>query len=182
MWKIVVIALLLVGCGSKTSEENASSPPIIEFETLQRDSWSEEEQANVKIISEFVQVMMNNHDFDRVLQKFNNDSYVQHNRNLPNGIEGLTGFLTEFVSEYPQYSYDVKHIYADGDYVVFHSHATLKKEDRGNDQKGMNIIDTWRLEDGRIVEHWDSIQPLDRLMRVYVLLNGGDIRNDNGVF
>ena len=86
------------------------------------------------------------------------------------------------MNDYPEYSYDVKHIYADGDHVVFHSHATLKKEDRGNDRKGMNIIDTWRIEDGRIVEHWDAIQPLDRGMRLFVLLNGGNIRNSNGVF
>ena len=70
----------------------------------------------------------------------------------------------------------------DGDYVTFHSHATLKEEDRGNDQKGMNIIDTWKIENGKIVEHWDSIQPLDVFMRFYVGLNGGDIQNANGVF
>ena len=37
----------------------------------------------------------------------------------------------------------------DGDYVIFPSHATLKEEDRGNDQKGMNIIDTWRIAHSR---------------------------------
>ncbi|MCG8620039.1 MAG: nuclear transport factor 2 family protein, partial [Desulfobacterales bacterium] len=110
------------------------------------------------------------------------DSYIQHNRNLPDKIQGLVGFLREFVQDYPDYTYDVKHIYADGDYVTFHSHATLKKEDRGNDQKGMNIIDTWRIENGKIVEHWDSIQPLDVFMRFYAWMNGGDIRNKNGVF
>jgi hypothetical protein len=46
----------------------------------------------------------------------------------------------------------------------------------------MNIIDKWRLEDGRIVEHWDSIQALDFSMRLYSLFNGGDIANSNGVF
>lgn len=181
MWKVVAIALLLVGCANGSPERSAPAP-VIQFDALQRAGWSDEERANVKIVSEFVQLMMNDHDFDRVLETFNNDSYVQHNRNLPNGIEGLVNFLTDFVGEYPEYSYDVKHIYVDGDYVVFHSHATLKAEDRGNDQKGMNIIDTWRLENGRIVEHWDAIQPLDSLMRMYVLLNGGDIRNANGVF
>ncbi|WOG27666.1 hypothetical protein [Endozoicomonas sp. 8E] len=46
----------------------------------------------------------------------------------------------------------------------------------------MNIIDTWRLENGPIVEHWDSIQALDDFMRFYSLISGGNIRNDNGVF
>jgi len=48
--------------------------------------------------------------------------------------------------------------------------------------QGMNITDTWRLEGGRIVEHWDSIQALDVFMRLYSLMSGGTIRNSNGVF
>jgi predicted SnoaL-like aldol condensation-catalyzing enzyme len=110
------------------------------------------------------------------------DEYKQHNRNLPDKITGLVGFLEEFVEDYPEYSYDVKHIYVDGNYVIFHSHATLNEADRGNAHKGMNIIDTWRIENGQIVEHWDSIQALDGFMRFYSLLTGGKIRNDNGVF
>jgi len=182
MWKVTLLALVLAACSNDSANSSAAPPPVIGFEELQRSGWTEKEQANVEVVSTFVQLLMNNHDFEQVLARFNNDSYVQHNRNLPDGIDGLVGFLTEFVSEYPEYSYDVKHISADGDYVVFHSHATLKEADRGNDQKGMNIVDTWRLEEGRIVEHWDAIQPLDGLMRIYVLLNGGDIQNSNGVF
>lgn len=125
---------------------------------------------------------MNNHDFEYVLDRYNDSYYIQHNRNIPNKINGLVEFLQEFVQDYPEYTYDVKHIYADGDFVIFHSHATLKKEDRGNDQKGLNIIDTWRLQNGKIVEHWDSIQTLDGFMRLYALISGGKIRNSNGVF
>ncbi|MEM8492024.1 MAG: nuclear transport factor 2 family protein [Pseudomonadota bacterium] len=181
MWKLFAITFLLVGCSGESARVE-SAPPVIQFAPLKRASWSAQEHANVELVSSFVQLIMNDHDFDAVYESFNNDAYVQHNRNLPDGIEGLVGFLKEFVADYPEYSYDVKHIYSDGDYVVFHSHATLKKEDRGNQDKGMNIVDTWRVKDGRIVEHWDAIQPLDRLMRVYVLFNGGNIRNDNGVF
>lgn len=76
----------------------------------------------------------------------------------------------------------MKPILADGDRVVFHSHATMKRAHRGNDQKGLNIMDHWKIRDGQIVEHWDTLQPLDRFMRFYALLTGGKIRNANGVF
>ncbi|USD65904.1 nuclear transport factor 2 family protein [Vibrio sp. SCSIO 43136] len=160
----------------------ASDKLVIDLENLQKPNWSEQERQNAVIITDFVQNLMNNHNFDYVLEHYNDSAYVQHNRNLPDQVTGLVGFLREFVEEYPDYTYDVKHIYVDGDYVIFHSHATLEKEDRGNDQKGMNIIDKWRVEDGRIVEHWDSIQALDFSMRVYSLISGGDIQNANGVF
>ncbi len=155
---------------------------LINFQSLKKASWTEQELANAEIVTDFVQNLMNNHDFDYIIERYNDSSYVQHNRNLPDKVTGLVAFLKEFVEDYPDYTYDVKHIFADGDYVIFHSHATLDREDRGDDQKGMNIIDTWRIEDGRIVEHWDSIQALDFSMRVYSLISGGDIANSNGVF
>ncbi|WP_394241020.1 nuclear transport factor 2 family protein [Vibrio astriarenae] len=155
---------------------------IVDLPSLKKADWTEQELANAELVTDFVQHLMNNHDFDYVMQHYNDSAYVQHNRNLPDKVTGLVGFLEEFVEEYPDYAYDVKHIYVDGDYVIFHSHTTLEKDDRGNDEKGMNIIDTWRIEDGRIVEHWDSIQALDFSMRVYSLISGGDIANSNGVF
>ncbi|MEM1183153.1 MAG: nuclear transport factor 2 family protein [Acidobacteriota bacterium] len=154
----------------------------IDFGALKRSHWTPDELANVEIISDFVQKVMNDHDFDVVLEKYSNGSYLQHNRNIADGIEGLAALLRDFTKKFPDYCYDVKRILADGDHVVFHSHATLKSAHRGNDRKGFNITDTWRLQDGLIVEHWDSIQAMDGAMRLYALLNGGKIRNGNGVY
>lgn len=180
MWKIMLSALLLWTSAAASAQD--SETLTVDLASLQKPGWSEQELENATRVADFVQNLMNNHDFGYILENYNDSAYVQHNRNLPDKITGLVGFLKEFVEDYPEYAYDVKHIYVDGDYVIFHSHATLKAEDRGNDQKGMNIIDTWRLEDGRIVEHWDSIQALDGFMRFYSLISGGNIQNDNGVF
>ncbi|NOH78689.1 polyketide cyclase [Vibrio sp. RE86] len=180
MLKAITTSLILLV--STATYAQANNPLTIDLPSLQKPHWTEEELANATLITDFVQNLMNNHNFEYVLENYNDSAYVQHNRNLPDKVTGLVSFLEEFVEEYPDYTYDVKHIYVDGDYVIFHSHATLDKDDRGNDQKGMNIIDTWRLENGRIVEHWDSIQALDFSMRVYSLISGGDIANGNGVF
>ena len=156
--------------------------PKINYALLKQEHWSAQEEKNAKIITDFVQHLMNDHDFDYVLKNYNNSNYIQHNRNIPDGIEGLVNFLRSFTKQFPEYSYDVKRILADGDNVIFHSHATLKKQDRGNDKKGLNIIDTWKVKDGKIVEHWDALQALDGFMRFFAMLSGGNIRNANGVF
>ncbi len=156
--------------------------PKIDLETLKRGHWSTEEAGNVELIADFVQKLMNDHDFDAVLDRYRNGSYVQHNRNIPDGIDGLVGLLRDFTKRFPDYSYDVRRIIADGDQVVFHSHATLKRNHRGNDRKGLNITDIWTIRNGEIVEHWDSLQALDGFMRFYSLMTGGNIRNTNGVF
>lgn len=180
MLKLITSTILLLL--TTTSYAQSSDNLTIDLQELQKPNWTEQELANAELITDFVQNLMNDHNFDYVLEHYNDSAYTQHNRNLPDKVTGLVGFLKEFVEDYPDYTYDVKHIYVDGDYVIFHSHATLDKEDRGDDEKGMNIIDTWRIEDGRIVEHWDSIQALDFSMRLYSLLSGGDIENANGVF
>ncbi|MGH8316735.1 MAG: nuclear transport factor 2 family protein [Steroidobacteraceae bacterium] len=50
---------------------------------------------------------------------------------------------------------DVKRVLADGDFVVLHSHVTRHSGDRGSKH-----IDIFRLEDGKLVEHWDIDQPI----------------------
>ena len=154
----------------------------INFQELKQDNWSDKELENAKLITDFVQNIMNNHDFEYVLEKYGHSNYTQHNRNIPNGIEGLVGFLKDFVKKYPEYTYDVKRILADGDYITFHSHATVKKKYRGNEKYGLNVIDTWKIKEGKIVEHWDSIQGLDVGMRLLMGILGGRIKNSNGVF
>ena len=182
MRTVFALLTLLVAITFNSAFAAQADKLIIDLPSMQKANWTEKERKNAEVITDFVQNLMNNHNFDYVLANYNDSAYVQHNRNIPDTVNGLVTFLREFVEDYPEYTYDVKHIYVDGNYVIFHSHATLNKEDRGNDQKGLNIIDTWRLEDGRIVEHWDSIQALDGFMRFYSLLTGGNIENENGVF
>jgi predicted SnoaL-like aldol condensation-catalyzing enzyme len=154
----------------------------VDLNNLKRPNWSAQELENATLITDFIQHLMNNHDFDYVKKTFNNGSYVQHNRNLEDGIKGVIKSVSDLVKRFPEYTYDVKKIYADGDIIIFHSHVTLKKKDRGNEKKGFVIKDSWKIQNGEIVEHWDAIQPLDRFVRFLILLTGGSIRNTNGLF
>ena len=47
------------------------------------------------------------------------------------------------------------------------------KNDQGNPQKGINLKDTWKVENGQLVEHWDAIQPIDGFMRLFAVFAGG---------
>ena len=154
----------------------------INLESLERENWSAAELDNAKLVTDFVQHIMNNHDFDYILKTYGNGPYVQHNRSMRDGLSGVIDSVKQLIKRYPDFAYDVKHMFVDGDYVTIHSHATLNKKHRGNDTKGLNIMDTWRVKDGKLVEHWDAVQPLDMFMRFYALLTGGAIRNTNGVF
>lgn len=156
--------------------------PTIDFESLDQPHWSDAERTNARLVRDFMQMLMNDHNFDGVRATFDNDAYTQHNRTMPDGIGGVVATVEQFVKRFPGYSYDVKSIVASGDKVVFHSHVTMRESHRGNERKGLIIFDMWRVEDGAIVEHWDSLQALDMTMRMYLVASGGRIRNDNGIF
>ena len=47
---------------------------------------------------------------------------------------------------------------------------------------GINVSDTWRLENGQIVEHWDSLQAMNAFTRFLFFMIGGKIANKNGVY
>ena len=149
---------------------------------MTRSNWSEQETQNVAVVADFIQHLMNDHDFDYVRKTYGDNPYVQHNRNIADGMDALVSYVEGFAKRYPDYTYDVKHIYVDGDMVIFHSHATTKRKHRGNDKKGLNIIDTWKVEDGKIADHWDAVQPMSGFMRFFVMMTGGKIRNTNGVY
>lgn len=154
----------------------------IPFESLKQDHWTDQETTNAAIVVDFFQHLMNAHDFDYTLQKYGSDTYTQHNRAIPDGMAGLVGYVKPLTKRFPGYGFDVKRIIASGDFVVLHSHATLKPAHRGDERKGFIVTDTFRLEDGHLREHWDALQPIDLLTRLLMLLTGGTVANDNPTF
>ena len=109
-----------------------------------------------------------NHDlvmamFDAVLQPLDADAvdrfmapdYVQHSPLAEPGREALKTFLRKARSETPDAVHDIKRSFVDGDYVILHVNAVREPGTRGS-----AIVDIFKLENGKIVEHWDVVQPV----------------------
>ena len=61
--------------------------------------------------------------------------------------------ITMLHEQSPAYRTEVKRMVAEGDLVAVHHHVRPAPGDRGR-----AVVDIFRLEDGRIVEHWDVVQ------------------------
>ena len=158
------------------------SKPVINIEQYMKPHWDEHTKDKARKVLAFVQLMMNEHDFEQVRKAQGSKEYIQHNRNMEDGIDGVTKAIAALVKTSPEFSYDVKQVFVDGDHVILHSHATLKAKHRGDESQGFNIIDTWRVNEGSLVEHWDAVQGISFSMRLYALLTGGKVSNANGIF
>jgi predicted SnoaL-like aldol condensation-catalyzing enzyme len=81
---------------------------------------------------------------------FGGPVYIQHNPTAPDGPEAIVALLSAWLPTVPELRYDIKRIISDGDMVWVHSHVTT-----GPDDRGMAVVDIFRLDEGKVVEHWD---------------------------
>ncbi|HTO80811.1 MAG TPA: nuclear transport factor 2 family protein [Methylomirabilota bacterium] len=112
------------------------------------------EEANEKTVLAFYEAGLNQKDFAAASQYFG-AHYIQHNPLAKDGPEGFKAFLEFLRAKYPQSHSEIKQVFADGNYVILHVHAVREPGTRGN-----AIVDIFRLENGKIVEHWDVVQPI----------------------
>ncbi|CAB3821071.1 nuclear transport factor 2 family protein [Achromobacter anxifer] len=115
---------------------------------------AEQEAANKAAVLAFYEKGLNQKDADAAL-KYVGDRYVQHNPNAADGPEGFRKFIAFLRDKFPQSHSEIKRVFTDGDYVILHVHAVRQPGERGS-----AIIDIFRLEQGKIVEHWDAVQPI----------------------
>ena len=90
-----------------------------------------------------------------VIDEFIGPEYINHNPQAPDGSEALRRFVTDFRAAYPQLRHTVERVIAEDDLVLLHSHAVLEPG-----TPGQVVVDIFRVRDGKIVEHWDVIQPV----------------------
>ena len=109
-------------------------------------------ERNKRLVREYYELAFNEHQPREAVERYQGDEYIQHNPQAPDGPEAFIGFVETF----PEASIDIKRIVAEGDIVVTHSLIRFSK----NDERGTVAVDLFRLtDDGRIVEHWDVLQP-----------------------
>ncbi|MDH4108999.1 MAG: nuclear transport factor 2 family protein [Gammaproteobacteria bacterium] len=112
------------------------------------------EERNKEIVVAFYNAAINDKDFEKASQ-YLGDVYIQHNPLAADGPEGLKSFLTFAKENLSTFKIEIKRVLADGDYVMLHVHAKRDPDDRGS-----AVMDIFRLENGKVVEHWDVMQPI----------------------
>lgn len=78
------------------------------------------------------------------------EDYIQHNPQAADGREGLLGFVDFLETLDPPVQVNPVRVFGDENFVVIHQTAEFFGP--------KVIIDLFRFEDGKLVEHWDAIQ------------------------
>jgi len=110
-------------------------------------------EANKRIVREWHELAIDQRKPEEAVAKYLGPHYRQHNPGAGDGPEPFIQAVKRIAQNCPDFSMESKRIIAEGDYVVLHSHLVLKPGNRGT-----AVVDIFRLENGKIVEHWDVMQ------------------------
>jgi predicted SnoaL-like aldol condensation-catalyzing enzyme len=109
------------------------------------------EAHNKALVLTFYQQLFGDKDVSAI-ERYVAEGYIQHNPTVPTGRAAIQQLFAKVFAGAPRTKVDVRRIAADGDLVWLHVRAP------GPDGRVSAIVDIFRVEGERIVEHWDVIQ------------------------
>jgi predicted SnoaL-like aldol condensation-catalyzing enzyme len=121
--------------------------------------------ANKQLVIDFYRHVFDAFDAGAV-KNFVHEDYVQHCRHMPAGREGLEGFVAliaggrspltvrETLANVPAF------IVAEDDIVAIGGALPQPDPERPGEFYDYFIVDTYRVRDGKLAEHWSSINKI----------------------
>lgn len=106
-----------------------------------------------EVVDEFIDLFYRKKKVREAFESWVHPDYIQHKATLPDGREAVIGFLENLLERFPERTFTIHRIISSDDLVVVHYHTQATPEDLG-----LAIVDIFRVEDCRMVEHWDVVQ------------------------
>jgi predicted SnoaL-like aldol condensation-catalyzing enzyme len=105
-------------------------------------------QRNRELVLEAMTALFQRHDASAV-ERFYAPDYVQHSPNIPQGRDALRALVAGMSSDV---FYEPGLTIAEGDFVAIHGRI------RGWAAVPQIVVDLFRVEGGKLAEHWDALQ------------------------
>lgn len=122
---------------------------------------------NKALVKNFVNDILVNGKMEKLAGYFDGDNYIQHNPQIADGLSGLGKALEYMASQGITMKYDKVHkVLGEGNFVLVVSEGSFA-------DKHTSFYDLFRVENGKIAEHWDVIE---------TIIPKSEWKNDNGKF
>lgn len=136
----------------ETAKPNPSGHTMVDGTTEIKDL--DKTAANKTLVRSFVDDILVNGKMEKLSGYFDGDNYIQHNPNIPDQLSGLGKALGEWAKQGITMKYDTIHkVLGEGNFVLVVSEGHLAG-------KHNSFYDLFRVENGKIAEHWDVIEPI----------------------
>jgi len=136
----------------ETAKPNPSNHTMIDGETELKDL--DKTEANKKLVRSFVDDILVNGKMEKLSGYYDGDNYIQHNPQIPDKLSGLGATLEALGKQGIFLKYDKIHrVLGEGNFVLVVSEGHFGKDHNA-------FYDLFRVENGKIAEHWDVIEPM----------------------
>ena len=123
--------------------------------------------ANKALVRAFVDDILVNGRMDKLAGYYDGDNYIQHNPAIGDGLSGLGRALDEMAKAGVTMKYDqIQKVLGEGNFVLVVSEGKFAG-------KHSSFYDLFRVQNGKIAEHWDTIETIPAR---------AEWKNDNGKF
>lgn len=113
-----------------------------------------QEAANVQLVLDLFNKVLIPMD-KSLVDDFIAETYLQHSSLAEPGRDALKRWLDFVRVESPQATQKIYRVFAEDDHVITHQHVI-----RWPGDPGFAVTDIFRIEHGKIVEHWDVLQEI----------------------
>ena len=170
MRSLVAAALLLAGCTAANAQQeakpmSATSPPVAPKvagdHAALLASPDPRLAANKRLVYDMYRIVLQAGLADRA-GDFIAEDYIQHNPNAGQGLAGVQDYIRKTRPERPiaeTLELPLIQLIAEGDYVM--TSFVRPEKDANGETYYSTWFDLYRIEDGKIAEHWDPMLKSD---------------------
>lgn len=149
----------------KPATPNPSGHTMIDGATELKDL--DKTEANKELVAQFVSDVLMGKAPGKLTSYFDGDKYIQHNPAIADGLSGLGVALEAMAKQGVAMVYSRVHkVLGEGNFVLAISEGSFAG-------KAVTFYDLFRVEGGKIAEHWDVVEPV---------LPADQHQNQNGKF
>ena len=146
----------------KTASGRSETAAAAEFTDNPVQYSQDIEEANRRIVATFLNLGFNGKQLETAFDLYADQNYIQHNPMVADGTQALIDLSRS--GKMPQLCYDIQFALAQNDLVWVYSKVNMA-------DATLAVVDMFRVRDGKMVEHWDVIQPVP-----------AEMPHDNGMF
>jgi predicted ester cyclase len=132
-------------------------------------------EQNKKVVERLINTVFIKHDLS-VLDEIMRDDYIQNNDIAAQGKAGFIALFKQTFIAMPDFKYEIKRLVAEDDYVI--AYCTSSGTHNSGDWLGFpprggklhfDVVDIFRVQDGKIAEHWDVADRLTLFVQLGVV-------------